>query len=99
MDDSPIGRSEGSISCRVAIGTYPISKPGGGVRIKTGSMLASVPIANHFLHVVPQRCLLLGGESMKCGGGAIGSDGEACGRDAGMWVIHNSGYMLCLHFG
>jgi len=69
------------------------------VRIKAGSMLASVPIANHFLHVVPQRCLLLGGESMKYGGGAIGTDGERCRCDLYMLAIHNSGHMLCLHFG
>jgi len=33
-----------AIACRVAIGTYPTSKPGGGVTIKAGSISASFPI-------------------------------------------------------
>jgi len=31
-------------ACRVAMGTYPASKPGGGVKIKAGSISASFPI-------------------------------------------------------
>lgn len=33
-----------SAACRVAMGTYPVSKPGGGVTIKAGSRSASFPI-------------------------------------------------------
>ena len=33
-----------SAACRVAMGTYPASKPGGGVTIKAGSISASFPI-------------------------------------------------------
>jgi len=32
-------------SCRVTMGTYPSSMPGGGVTIKAGSISASFPIA------------------------------------------------------
>lgn len=32
-----------SNSCRVAIGTYPTSNPGGGVTISAGSKLANLP--------------------------------------------------------
>ena len=31
-------------ACRVAMGAYPTSKPGGGVTIKAGSISASSPI-------------------------------------------------------
>lgn len=31
-------------ACRVAMGTYPASKPGGGVTIKAGSISANFPI-------------------------------------------------------
>ena len=34
-----------SAACRVAMGTYPASKPGGGVIIKAGSISASFPVA------------------------------------------------------
>lgn len=33
-----------SAACRVAMGTYPASRPGGGVTIKAGSISASFPI-------------------------------------------------------
>jgi hypothetical protein len=33
-----------SMPCRVTMGTYPISRPAGGVRIRAGSMSASFPV-------------------------------------------------------
>jgi hypothetical protein len=37
-------RSHSSAACRVTMGTYPASNPGGGLTIKAGSISASLPI-------------------------------------------------------